>query len=159
MGVQQTATRQYQGIVDRVARRLAGPVAALPREGWIATVRQALGMSRPQLAKRLGVTRARISQAEQAEISGNVTLKTMHAFAEAMGCRFVYAIVPDGKVGDVIKQQAIKKAGAVVSIANTHMALEKQALSRKQNETEIRRIADSLVHTMPSDLWEDDWLS
>ncbi|WP_395021824.1 mobile mystery protein A [Dongia sp.] len=160
MGVKQAATRQYQGIVDRVAGRLSSPATTLPREGWIATLRQALGMSRPQLAKRLGVTRARISQAEQAEVSGNVTLKTMHAFAEAMGCRFVYALVPvEGKVDDVIRKQALKKAGAIVASASTHMALERQALSRRENDSEVRRIAETLRHEMPSDLWEDDWLS
>jgi predicted DNA-binding mobile mystery protein A len=159
MTVKQTAAKQYQHIVDRVARRMAGPATKLPKEGWIATVRQALGMSRPQLAHRLGVTRARISQAEQAEISGNLSLKTMHAFAEAMGCRFVYAIVPEGKVSDIIKTQATKKAAAIVSSTSTHMALERQALSRRQNEIEVRRLADHLTRTMPSDLWVDDWLS
>ena len=83
----------------------------------------------------------------------------MQTFAEAMGCRFVYAIVPEGKVGDIVKRQAIKKATAIVSSTSTHMALERQALSRKQNEIEVRRIADHLIHTMPSDLWTDDWLS
>jgi len=116
-------------------------------------------MSRPQLAKRLGVSRARISQIEQAEISGNVTLQTMQSLAEAMGCRFVYAIVPDGKVTDLIREQATKKAKAIVSSANTHMALEQQALSQKRNEIEVRRIASHLLDTMPPDLWTEDWLS
>ena len=159
MNVKQAATRQYQDIVDRVARRVSDPAAGLPREGWIATLRQALGMSRPQLAKRLGVTRARVSQAEQAEVLGNVTLKTMHSFAEAMGCRFVYAMVPEGKVSDVIERQAVKKAHAVVSSASMHMALERQGLSEQQNTREIRRVAEDLMRTMPPDLWTDDWLS
>jgi len=159
MTVKQTARKQYQDIVDRVARLLSSPVARLPREGWIATLRQALGMSRPQLAKRMGVSRARISQVEQAETSGNVTLQTMQTFAEAMGCRFVYAIVPDGKVTDIIQRQATKKAKAIVSNASTHMALERQGLSQKRNEIEIRRLADHLAYTMPSDLWAEDWLS
>ena len=159
MSVKQAATRQYQDIVDRVARRVSGPEAGPPREGWIATLRQALGMSRPQLAKRLGVTRARVSQAEQAEVTGNVTLKTMHSFAEAMGCRFVYAMVPEGTVSAVIERQAIKKAKAVVTTASTHMALERQGLSEQQNAREVRRVADDLMRRMPPDLWTDDWLA
>src|SRR5690349_17803386 len=110
MSVKSTARRQYQEIVDRAAAEPQAP------EGWIATVRKAIGMSREQLAKRLGLKRGRIFQAEQSEADGVATLKTMKAAAEAMGCRFVYAIVPEGgKIEDVIAAQARKKARAIVS--------------------------------------------
>ena len=61
----------------------------MPGDGWIATIRKALGMSGAALARRLGVTRARVSQAERAEREGGITLKEMDEFAAAMGCRFV----------------------------------------------------------------------
>ena len=83
MNVKDAAARQYRVIVDRAAQSIGRqPLPA--NEGWIATARKALGMSAAQLARRLGVTRARISQAEQAELSGSVTLKTMQATAKAM---------------------------------------------------------------------------
>jgi len=110
MSVRDTVTRQYQAIVDRAASQFGAGQPPLPPEGWIATARKALGMSGAQLAKRLGVTRARVSQAERAEPSGSITLKTMRATAEAMGCRFVYAIVPEDRIEDVIAAQARKKA-------------------------------------------------
>lgn len=155
MSVRNTVTRQYQAIVDCAARRLGDEPPALPGEGWIATVRKALGMSGAQLAKRLGVTRARVSQAERAETDGGVTLRTMNTFAEAMGCRFVYAIVPEGRIEDVIEAQARKKAGMLVARASSHMALESQSLSEAQNAEEIERIARELVRTMPSTFWAD----
>ena len=70
---------------------------------------QPLGMSGPQLAKRFGVTKARISKAEHDELSGSVTLKSMQAMAEAMGCRFVYAVIPELEVEEVIKKRAFRK--------------------------------------------------
>lgn len=154
MSVKDIVTKQYQAVVNRAATRLV-PAASLPPEGWIVTVRKALGMSGAQLAKRLGVTRARISQAERAETEGGVTLKTMHAVAEAMGCRFAYAIVPEGRIEDVIVAQARKKAQALVSKASSHMALESQSLSEAQNAEEVERIAHDLLRTMPANLWAD----
>jgi len=157
MSVRDTVSKQYRAILDRAARQLGeGQRPALPSEGWIATTRKALGMSGPQLAKRLGVTRARVSQAEGAEVEGRVTLRTMKAFAEAMGCRFVYAIVPEGRVEDVVAAQAHKKARALVTRASDHMALESQSLSEAHNAEEVERVARELLRTMPRDFWTDE---
>jgi predicted DNA-binding mobile mystery protein A len=155
MTVKDTVTKQYQAIVDRAAASI-GQQWTLPSEGWMATARKALGMSAAQLARRLGVTRARVSKAEQAETSGGVTLKTMHATAEAMGCRFVYAIVPaDGRIEDVIAAQARRKAQALVDKASAHMALERQSLPEGKNRAEVERIAGELIRNRPADFWAD----
>jgi predicted DNA-binding mobile mystery protein A len=150
MSMKDLVAKQYQAIVDRAGMSI-GQQLGPPPEGWITTTRKALGMSAAQLARRLGVTRARVSQAEQAEPSGGVTLKTMQAFADAMGCRFVYAMVPiEGRIEDAIAAQARRKAQALVT-----KALEQQSLSAKKNRKEVDRIARELVQTMPSDFWAD----
>jgi len=155
MTVKKVAVKQYKRIVDRAAASI-GKEPFMPSEGWIATTRKALGMSAAQLARRLGLTRARVSQAEQAEPLGAVTLKTMRAIAEALGCRFVYAIVPaGGRVEDAIAAQARRKAQALVAKASTHMALERQSLPEEKNRAEVERIANELVRTMPADFWDD----
>jgi predicted DNA-binding mobile mystery protein A len=153
MAVKHTVSQQYRSIADRAARH--SPALKVPPEGWLRTVRQALGMSGAQLARRMGVTRARIAQAETAEKSGGVTLKSMQAAAEAMGCRFVYAIVPPDKIEEIVIGQARKKAKAIVLTAGKHMALEDQALSPAQMDQEITRLTHDIVHEMPSGLWND----
>jgi predicted DNA-binding mobile mystery protein A len=156
MNVKEAAARQYRTIVDRAAQSIGQQQPLSESEGWIATTRKALGMSAAQLARRLGVTRARISQAERAELSGGVTLKTMQAAAAAMGCRFVYAIVPiEGRAEDVIAAQARRKARALVAKASDHMALERQSLPDERNRAEAERIADELARTLPADFWAD----
>jgi predicted DNA-binding mobile mystery protein A len=156
LSIKKAVARQYQAIVDRAATSIGEP-PDLPGEGWIATVRKALGMSAAQLARRLGVTRARISKVEKAELSGAVTLKSMQAIAEAMGCRLVYAIVPaNGRAEDVIAAQAHRTARALVEKASTHMALEGQSLPQEKNKAEIERIASELVRTMPADFWAQE---
>ena len=153
MSVKKAASQQYRDIVDRAAQQMAGMI--LPPEGWLRTVRKALGMSGAQLAKRLGVTRARVAQAETAELFGGVTLKTMEAAAAAMGCRFIYAVVPPKRIDEIIAAQAKKNAMAVVGTASKHMALESQAMSNDQIELETERIARDLIHEMSPDFWDD----
>jgi predicted DNA-binding mobile mystery protein A len=155
MSVKDLVAKQYRTIVDRATASI-GRLSARPKPGWLVTTRKALGMSTTQLGRRIGVTRARISQAELAESSGGVTLKYMSAIAEAMGCRFVYAIVPaKGRIEDLIAAQAHKKARALVAQASTHMALEQQSLSPEKNKKEVERVARDLVRTMPPDFWTD----
>lgn len=153
MSVRNTARLQYVRLIDQGVDQLRN----LPRppEGWIASLRKALGLSGAQLAKRAGVTRAAIYQAERNERDGGISLRQMEKLADAMGARFVYAIVPNQHVEDVIGARAKTKARAVVERASAHMALESQALSREQNQQEIETLAAEFVRSMPSDFWED----
>jgi predicted DNA-binding mobile mystery protein A len=112
-------------------------------------------MSGAQLAKRMHVTRVRIAQAEHAELSGAATIKSMQATAEALGCRFVYAIVPENRIEDVIAAQARKKAMALVCRASTHMALESQTLPNDKIAAEVGRLASDFPRNMPPDFWND----
>ena len=152
MTVRAAAQQQYQRLVDGAAG-FAG--LQTPREGWLRTVRKALGMSGAQLAQRMGVTRARVAQAEHAELSGGASLKSMHAAAEAMSCRFVYAVVPGRRIEDVIMAQARKKALALIGTASTHMALEDQALPKGKIAQEVERLTREIAREMPPDFWSD----
>ncbi|RKF17637.1 hypothetical protein D6851_16005 [Altericroceibacterium spongiae] len=105
----------------------------------------------------VGRTRANISAAERSEQKDRITLQTMQTLAEAMACKFVYAIVPaQGSIEDVLQMQARKKARRIVSRANTHMALEKQGLPVGQIEDQVERMALDLLRDPPSDFWEDE---
>lgn len=153
MSIKKIVTAQYQSLVDRAVAATQG--LSVPKEGWIRTVRKALGMSGAQLARRLGVTRALVSNTERAELSGSVTIKAMQQMARAMDCQFVYAIVPAGAIQDMISQRAREKALAIVERASKHMALEAQTLSKEQIDFEIRRLQQELANGLPSDLWND----
>ncbi len=155
MGIETVVLKQYRDKVNQAAKQCGG-LAQPISEGWLKTVRRALGMSGPQLAKRLGVTKGRVSQAESAELEGGVTLKTMSTMAQAMNCRFVYAVIPEEDIEQVIKARAIKKAKARVKAASTHMALEAQSLDAAALNAEIERIALEIIREKTSDLWSDE---
>lgn len=160
MSIDKIVTKQYRDKVNQAVSQFGSfsmfPNNGTPKEGWLRTVRMALGLSGTQLAKRLNVTKARVFKVERDEPQGGVTLRTMQSMAEAMDCQFVYAIVPKSNVEDVIKARAIEKARAQVETASTHMALEAQSLSQEQLKFEIERIAAEMMDKMPSDFWADE---
>ena len=148
------ATKQCRNKVKGAHKRFKGIVR--PNEGWIKTLRQALNMSGAQLARRLGVTRGLISKTEKAELAGGVTLKKMQEIAQGMNCRFVYAIVPAADIEDLLKAQAIKKASSRVKRVSIHMALEDQALNAEQLRLEIERLAENMLSSSDTTLWDED---
>ncbi len=152
MSVKDTARKQYVRIADRAARQLE--TIERPSEGWLAVLRKALGMSGAQVAARMGVSRGAVYQAERNEREGAITINQMQKLAEAMGGRFVYAIVPEGSVAEVIRAQARRKAEARIRRASAHMALEKQSLPPAEIKQRIEDLADELVRGMPPDFWE-----
>lgn len=154
MSIKKVVAAQYKKIVDRLQ---ALPLEVkIPPEGWLCTIRKALGMSRVQLANKLKVTRAQVFKFEKEELKGSVTIKSMHRVAEAMGCYFVYAIIPPKGVDDLIKEQAKRKARHIVSKANIQMALEEQLLANDKIQFEIDRLTQQIWHEMPSDLWNEE---
>ncbi len=146
------AREQYTKIVD--AGMLIKQLRQ-PSEGWIKTVRMALGMSGAQLSRRLDSTRTIASYLERSELEGKITLNKMQQTAEAMGCRFVYAIVPETSIKEIVEQQAKQKAETIIAEATTHMMLEAQALDKKQQQNEMERLKQQMLNELNRDFWND----
>lgn len=152
MSVKNTVRKQYVRIVDHTAQQLKS--IHNPTEGWLATLRKALGMSGSEVAARMKVTRNAVYQAERNERDGAITIKQMQKLAEAMGGRFVYAIVPETNTQEIIHTQARCKAEALIRRASAHMALEKQALTGDQVKQRIEGLTNELMRDMPPDFWQ-----
>jgi predicted DNA-binding mobile mystery protein A len=154
--------KKYKQIAQEQNSQIINDAAVLasvrqPKQGWIKTLRVALSLSGAALSKRLGGHRSTAFYLENSEINGSITLKKMQQTAEAMGCRFIYGIVPPkGKsIDDLINQQAEKVARSVVDKTSVHMMLEDQLLSPKLKQKEIERLKVELLAQMPRDFWGD----
>ena len=126
-----------------------------PKEGWIRTLRKALGMSSPQLAVRLGMSKSQASQMERMEVEDRITLKQLRRVAEAFDCDLVYALVPRKSVAAMVGDRARLKAQRLVNKTDIQMKLEAQQLSNEQLQNQIEIEAERLVRDMPRNLWED----
>lgn len=126
-----------------------------PKEGWIRTLRKALGMSSPQLAERLEVSKSQASQIERMEIEDRITLKQLRRVADALDCDLVYALVPRQSVENMIRDRARLKAEKLVRKTDVQMKLEAQQLSKEKLEEQLKFETERLVREMPRDLWAD----
>src|SRR3984885_10132090 len=114
-----------------------------PQRGWIRAMRQALGVSSGELARRLGTSRQLPLQMEKAEAEDRITLKSLRAAANALDCDLVYALVPRAdSMQDVIENRARSEAKDRVLGIEHSMALENQAAGRIDEavEAETRRL-------------------
>ena len=114
-----------------------------PSKGWIRTIRQALGVSSGELARRLGTSRQHPLQLEKGEAEDRVTLKSLRAAANALDCDLVYALVPRaGSMQELIEKRARAEAKNRVLGVEHSMALENQAVGRIDEavEAETRRL-------------------
>ncbi len=140
--------RRLARMIDRAAKQFDG--IDPPERGWIASVRRALGMSADYVAKRKGVSRNAVYQAERSEKDGAVSLRQMEQLATAMGGKFVYAIIPDGRIEDMKYKQAVAKAKKLLTDEP-----EAASWSKEDREDWVDDKAAELVHDMPANFWED----
>lgn len=108
-----------------------------PRTGWIRAIRDALGMSAEELAHRVGLSKARISQIERAERERSLTLHTLDRVATGLGCRVEYVLVPHDPLDDMVRTQARAKATAALRDVDHTMALEDQQLESASASRQI----------------------
>jgi predicted DNA-binding mobile mystery protein A len=145
--------------IRHLDKRLAGlrPLAknVRPPKGWLRAVRDALGMTTAQLANRIGVTQPRIIELEKAEVSGAVTLHSLQRAAEAMGCRVVYALVPDRPLAEIVRARTELVADRQLASVRHTMSLEDQAVvDNRANEDLRRRLREELLRR-PARLWDE----
>jgi len=126
-----------------------------PPKGWLRAVRDALGMTTSQLARRMGVTQPRIIELEKSEVSGNVTLHSLQRAAEALGCRVVYALVPERALAEVVRNRAEHLAEKQLAAVRHTMGLEDQAVEDKRANRELREQLVEELLRRPARLWDD----
>ena len=73
---------------------LARSLPPRPSGGWIASVREALGLSQRRVGKKMHASGQAIQQFEKAEAEDRITLRALRRVARSMGCELVYVLIP-----------------------------------------------------------------
>jgi predicted DNA-binding mobile mystery protein A len=127
-------------------RRYTAPV-----RGWTKAVREALGMTTAQLAKRLGVKQPSVIAVEQSEAKGTIELATLRRVAEALDCTLVYAFVPKKPLEAMVRERAQLFVRRRREPVEHSMLLEDQAVTGKDADKRL----DNIVHeTNPRLFWD-----
>ena len=147
-------------VARQITRQLDDILAAVhlpsrPRIGWIASVRQALGMSKTQLAKRIDITRPSLDELESNEFKETITLASLRKVADALGCDVQYVLVPRKPLEQMIAERALKKASTKLGRVNQSQALEASALEAASLSGAVVDLAKEYEVNRPADLWND----
>ncbi len=123
---------------------------ATVRPGWIQYMRNTLGIKLKDLARLTRLSPQTITEMEQREALGKVTLNSLKKMAHAMECELVYAFIPKTNIKDLIENKAYQKAKLILNTADTHMTLEDQKVLVDQAER-IQILAEKLIKKR--DVW------
>lgn len=126
-----------------------------PPRGWIKAIREALGMTTAQLARRMGVSQPRVVEIEKAEKSATITLDTLERTARAMDCKLVYSFVPKKSLEQLVEDRARIIAKERLTITGHTMALEAQSVSAEDEKEQFEQMVRRIVDKAGSDLWKD----
>lgn len=139
--MQATARRRLDQRLSDLRRQI-GP---RPHGGWIRAIRDALGMSGAELARRLDVSAQAVSAMEASERSGSIRLETLERAADALDCDVVYALVPRQGLQTSVEDQARRKAWEHLAPIAHHARLEDQEVGTVELEDEVEELAARFI--------------
>ena len=122
-----------------------------PVRGWIKAVREALGMTTAQLAKRLGMKQPSVVAIEQSEAKGTIQLATLRRVTEALDCTLVYALVPNKPLEATVRDRARAFLRRRRGPVEHSMLLENQKVEEKNAEAQLDEI---VRETNPRLFWD-----
>lgn len=126
-----------------------------PEKGWLNAVRKTLSITGKQLGNRLGVSASRVYDIEKGESDDSVTLKSMKQTAEALGCVFVYAVVPVSSLKNIIENRVAELTEIQVMSASHTMSLEAQDIDAEEIKAITERNIREQMDNLSSRLWDD----
>lgn len=127
-----------------------------PRKGWIRAIRDALGMTGEQLARRIGTNKQGVARIESDEIEGSVTIKTMRRLADGLDCVFVYGFIPRTSLEETVRNRAKNVVKKRMSRVSRTMELEQQGLDERERQIVLDDAIEKLMDNSPKTLWNDD---
>jgi predicted DNA-binding mobile mystery protein A len=116
-------------------------------------IREVLGMTQKQLAKRIGIGQPLLSRIEE-DVS-SCALKTVARIAAALECEFLGVVTSRQALELMIKKQAAKKANGLIKRTFANMALEKQAPGQKSYDYQLKKMIEELSANPGPELWEE----
>ena len=125
-----------------------------PPQGWIKTIRMALGMTSGVLAQRVGdVSDSAIRKLELAEAEDAITLASLRRVAEALDCELQYALIPRLPLKQMLSEQASIVAGKQMERVSQTMALEDQKVRDSVTMAQKNLLMESLLAGSKRRLW------
>jgi predicted DNA-binding mobile mystery protein A len=146
-------------VLDQVDKRMQEIMLldslVIPHEGWIYSIRNALGMSLRQLGKRLNITAQSAKEIEEREKNGTVSVAVLRQVGVALDMKLVYGFIPkSGSLEKMIENRAKEIAEEIVKRTSASMILEDQGNTETRLLKAIQEKTAELKGEMPRFLWD-----
>jgi predicted DNA-binding mobile mystery protein A len=148
-----TLRRARQRLDERLAPLQPGDRFRPPPKGWVRAIRDALGMTGVQFARKLGIRPQSVDALERSEANGSIQLKTLRRAAEAIDCTLVYALVPNATLERAVRERARDIAMRDLGRVAHTMKLEAQDTGNADLEARIEAYIRDVLRER--DLWND----
>ena len=145
--------RARKSLDDRLGVAKFAATQQPPPKGWIRAIRDALGMSGAQMARRLGVSPQSLGALEQSEVAGTVQLNTLRRAAAALDCKLVYALIPNTSLEANVENRARHLAMKHLGQAALTMRLEAQGTDGGDIEERIQAYIRDEIKAR--DIWNE----
>jgi predicted DNA-binding mobile mystery protein A len=142
--------------LDRLFARVRPLELAPPGKGWIADIRESLGMTGRDFARRLSINPSSAKRLEQSEAKRSVTLASLDRAAEALGCRVAYVLIPDRPLEETVRSRAAALVERLHAPVAHSMALEDQTSDQLSTSDRREIMIDELISNLDAELWRDD---
>ena len=138
-------------IIASMKERMPIPVGRLGQR--LKDIREALGMTQKQLAKKLKVKQPLIARMEK-NIS-SCSLDTITRIANGLECELMGMIVSKEPLEDIIRKRAERAAKKLLDRTFASMAMEKQMPTADAYKYQFRRYVENFISHPGPELWED----
>ena len=136
---------------ERLAQFGAAERFQPPSRGWTKAIREALGMTTAQLAKRMGVRQPSVVNLEMSEERATIELATLRRAAAALDCTLVYALIPNKPLETTIRERARAFLRRRRQPVEHTMLLEDQQVKDGLTDAQLD---EALRETNPRLFWE-----
>lgn len=148
----ETRKRARERLDERLAPLKPADRFRAPPKGWVRALRDALGMTGVQFARRLAITPPSIAALEASEENGTIQLKTLRRAAEALDCTLVYALVPNDSLEGAVRARARRIALRELGRVAHTMKLEAQEISDARTDERVEAYIRDNVRER--DIWD-----
>ena len=137
--------------LDHLLKKLKALEVSMPKKGWLRSIRESLGMSVGQLAKRASLDQTTVTRLEANEVRGAITLKSLNKLSEALECDLIYALVPKTSLKETLSERAHK------FLKNEEARVEKTMRLEDQGGEEIDNTLQraTLIGNLDKRIWEE----
>ncbi|MFH1684540.1 MAG: helix-turn-helix transcriptional regulator [Candidatus Margulisiibacteriota bacterium] len=142
---------KFKQVTESIEKK--DPIAIGKLGQRIKDIREILGMTQAQMAKRLNIKQPSLSEME--DNIENSKLSTVLKVIKALDCEFLGVIASKKPIKKRLHERAEKIAKRVLKRTYANMAMEEQAPDQKEYKHRLKNLIDEFVKNPGPELWED----